>query len=133
MMQLWQNIWRRGFVPRLSTAGLEALARGLLADDNRLIQGVTTSPPGLETLGDWNVEAACALTYCGWQGEGLNTVSAAISFFERLCRAADETLGEPAACRLFLHWFDATPRAEMRRQLLAEVQRALAERHTVAA
>jgi hypothetical protein len=48
-------------------------------------------------------------------------------------READRALGEPGACRLFLRWFDETPRAEMRRQLLPEVQRALAERRAAAA
>ena len=43
---------------------------------------------------------------------------------------ADTRLGEPAAVRYFLNWFDDTPRDEMRRQLLAEVNRALAERFT---
>jgi hypothetical protein len=132
-MKTWQQVWRRGFAPRLSTPGLEALERALLDDDGRLVQGITTSPPALETLGDWAVEAACALTYCGWQGDGLDTVSKAIRFFERTCREADRALGESAACRRFLHWFDETPRAEMRRQLLAEVQRALGERRAAAA
>ena len=39
-------------------------------------------------------------------------------------------VGEPAACRWFLNWFDETPRDEMRRLLLAEVNRNLAERQT---
>jgi hypothetical protein len=132
-MNLWQNVWRQGLAPQLSTAGLEALERALMSDDARLVQGVTTSPPALESLSDWEVEAACALTYCGWQGERLGTVAEALSFFERVCRLADEALGEPAACRLFLHWFDETPRAEMRRQLVVEVQRALAARRAAAA
>ena len=33
-----------------------------------------------------------------------------------------ERLGEPAACRWFLNWFDDTPRDQMRRELLAEVK-----------
>jgi hypothetical protein len=40
----------------------------------------------------------------------------------------DQRLGEPAACRWFLNWFDETPRDEMRRLLLPEVQQLLAER-----
>ena len=35
---------------------------------------------------------------------------------------------EPAACRWFLNWYDDTPRDEVRRELLAEVELALAER-----
>jgi hypothetical protein len=133
IMNAWQQTWREGFAPRLSTAGLRALQQALIDDDPRLVQGVTTSPPALETLGDWSVEAACALTFCGWQGEGLDTVEKAMGYFERLCREADEALGEPAACRLFLHWFDETPRAQMRRELLAEAQRVLADRSAAAA
>jgi hypothetical protein len=37
-------------------------------------------------------------------------------------------LGEPAACRWLLNWFDEAPRDEMRRLLLAEVSRTLAQR-----
>lgn len=132
-MQLWRHVWRQGLAPQLSTAGLEALERALISDDARLVQGVTTSPPALESLGDWEVESACALSYCGWLGDGHATVAKALGYFEHVCGLADQALGEPAACRLFLHWFDETPRADMRRQLLAEVQRALAERRAVAA
>ena len=77
---------------------------------------------------DWPVEAACALGYCGWQGETLDTVGQVEEFFARACFEADQRLGEPAACRWFLNWFDDTPRAEMRQLLLTEVQRSLAQR-----
>jgi hypothetical protein len=74
------------------------------------------------------VEAACGLGYCGWQGDGLETVAEVEEFFARTCFEADQRLGEPAACRWFLNWFDETPREEMRRQLLPEVNRSLAQR-----
>jgi hypothetical protein len=77
---------------------------------------------------DWPVEAACALGYCGWQGERLETVGQVEEFFARCCFEADQRLGEAAACRWFLNWFDDTPRDEMRRELLAEVERAIEER-----
>jgi hypothetical protein len=48
--------------------------------------------------------------------------------FARASFEADQRLGELAGCRWFLNWFDETPRAEMRRLLLAEVNRALAQR-----
>jgi hypothetical protein len=54
-------------------------------------------------------------------------------YFARLCFEADQRLGEPAVCRWFLNWFDDTPRDVMRRELLAEVERALAERNATAA
>ena len=61
-------------------------------------------------------------------GTGLETVGEVEEFFARICFEADQRLGEPAACRWFLNWFDDTPRAEMRREMLAEIELALADR-----
>ena len=108
--------------------GLEALRQGLAKDDGRLLQGATTTPPPLQCVQDWPVEAACALGYCGWVGDGLETVAEVEEFFARMCFEIDQRLGEPAGCRWFLNWFDETPRDEMRAQLLAEVERGLALR-----
>jgi hypothetical protein len=127
-MESWRKVWREGMAPQLSPAGLEALRRALLNDDARLIQGATTTPPPLACVQDWPVEAACVLGFCGWQGDQLETVAQVEEFFARACFEADQRLGEPAACRWFLNWYDETPRAEMRRQLFAEVNRALAQR-----
>src|SRR5437588_422265 len=127
-MESWRKVWRDGLEPLLSTTGLAALRRGLADDDARLLQGATTTPPPLQCVQDWPVEAACALGYCGWQGEGLETVAEVEEFFARMCFEIDQRLGEPAGCRWFLNWFDETPREEMRRELLAEVNRALARR-----
>jgi len=127
-MESWRKVWREGLAPHLSTPGLEALRRALIRDDCRLLQGATTPTPPLQCVQDWPVAAACALGYCGWQGDGLATVAEVEVFFARICFEADEALGEPAACRWFLNWFDETPREEMRAQLLAEVNRLQAER-----
>src|SRR5205085_10909409 len=105
----------------------------LKADDRRLLQGATSSPPPLMCVQDWPIERACALGFCAWQGEGLETVGEVEEFFARTCFEADQRLGEPAACRYFLNWFDDTPRAEMRAALLEEVNRVLAERIAVGA
>ena len=129
-MESWTNVWRNGLAPLLSTESLEALRLALVQDDPRLIQGATTTPPPLQCVQDWPVEAACALGYCGWQGDGLETVAEVEEFFARMCFEIDQQLGEPAACRWFLNWFDDTPREQMRRELLVEVQRSLAERLT---
>jgi hypothetical protein len=126
-MESWRKVWREGMAPQLSPAGLEALRHALLTDDARLLQGATTTPPPLQCVQDWAVEAACALGFCGWQGEGLETVAEVEEFFARACYETDQLLGEPAACRWFLNWYDETPREEMRRQLLAEVNRLLAQ------
>ena len=127
-MESWKHVWRKGVAPLLSTESLEALREALVHDDPRLLQGATTSPPPLQCVQDWPVDGACALGYCGWRGDGLETVAEVEEFFARMCFETDQRLGEPAACRWFLNWFDDTPRAEMRQHLLAEVQRELARR-----
>ena len=124
-METWRRVWREGFVPSLSQSGLMALRDALRDDDPRLIQGSTTTPPPLVCSQDWPVEAACAIGFCGWQGEGLKSVGEVQEYFARCYDQADQALGEPAACRWFLNWFDDAPRDEMRRELLAEVERAV--------
>lgn len=130
-MKSWRKVWREGLVPQLSTAGLRALADALAKDDPRIIRGATTSPPPISSVMDWPVEGTCVIGFCGWQGEGLETVGELEEFFARVCRDVDQWLGEPAACRYFLNWFDETPRDEMRRCLLEEVRLALSERFPV--
>jgi hypothetical protein len=127
-MEAWRKVWRDGLAPQLSVAALQALRQALQSDDARLLQGATTSPPPLQCVQDWPVEAACVLGYCGWQGDGLETVGEVEEYFARMCFEIDQAMGEPAACRWFLNWFDDTPRDEMRRELLTEVHRTLAER-----
>lgn len=127
-MESWRKVWRDGFAPVLSIPGLKSLQEALRRDDPRLIQGSTTTPPPLMCVRDWPVEAACAVGFCGWQGERLEAVGEVEEFFARICFEADQRLGEPAACRWFLNWFDDTPREVVRRELLAEVEQTLAAR-----
>ena len=127
-MESWRKVWRDGLAPQLSTTGLQALEQGLRDDDPRLIQGATTSPPPLQCVEDWPVESCCVLGYCGWQGDGLQTVGEIEEMFAQLCFEADQVLGEPAACRWFLNWYDEVSRDEMRQELLAEVELVLSER-----
>ena len=116
--------------PCCPPAGWKRLRQALTNDDPRLLQGATTTPPPLQCVQDWPVEAACALGFCGWQGDGLETVAEVEEFFARMCFEIDQRLGEPAACRWFLNWFDETPRDEMRALLAAEVTRSLAQRRS---
>ncbi|MCX7664984.1 MAG: hypothetical protein N2112_05510 [Gemmataceae bacterium] len=127
-MESWRTVWREGFAPSLSTAGLEALREALINHSEELSQGSTTTPPPLMCVQDWPVEAACAVGYCGWRGEGLETVGEVEEYFARCCFEADQRLGEPAACRWFLNWFDDTPREEMCAELLSEVELELERR-----
>lgn len=127
-MESWRLVWRRGFAPTLPTAGLEALAVALRDDDIRIHQGATTTPPPLLCVQDWPCEKADAIAFCGWQGHRLRTVGQVEEFYAKALHDADERYGELAACRWFLNWFDDTPRAEMRRELLAEVEAELLAR-----
>jgi hypothetical protein len=127
-MERWRIVWRQGFVPQLSTAGLQSLRDALVSDDPQLLQGATTSPPPMLCVQDWPVESACVVGFCAWKGEGLETVGEVEEYFARACYEADRLLGEKASCRWFLNWFDDMPRPEVRRLLLEEVERALAER-----
>lgn len=127
-MESWRMVWREGLAPVLSTTGLEALWQALRADDLRLTQGATTTPPPLLSLAECPCDGADAIGWCGWQGEQLATVGEVEEFFARTCYETDQRMGEPAACRWFLNWFDDTPRDEMRPQLLDEVERILAQR-----
>jgi hypothetical protein len=127
-MENWRRVWRDGFAPLLSRSALEKLRDALRSDDARLIQGSTTTPPPLMCVQDWSVQCACALGFCGWQGDGLTTVGQVAEYFNSLMLLCDARLGEPAGSRWFLSWFDETPRPEMRVELLAEVEMALAHR-----
>jgi hypothetical protein len=127
-MYAWQKAFREGIGPNLSPMCLTALRKGLENDDPELMQGATTSPPPLECVADWPVTAVCALAYAGWKGDGRKSVREVADFFADICYLAGQALGEPAAVRYFLDWFDHAPREEMRRALLAEVNRAIVTR-----
>ncbi len=130
-MESWRMVWRKGFAPNMPTDGLEALAEALRKDDPRLTQGSTTTPPPLMAVQDWPCEGADALGTIGASQHGgmMNaTVGEVEEFFARACFEADQALGEPAACRWFLNWFDNEPRPRMLADLLAEVELALANR-----
>jgi hypothetical protein len=128
MLESWRTVWRNGVAPVLSVSGLQALLNALERDDTNLLQAQTTLPPPLMCVQDWDVEGACAIGYCGWKGEGLNTVGEVEEYFARCCFEADQLLGEPASVRWFLNWYDDTPRDEMRKQLAEEVRLSLESR-----
>lgn len=126
-MESWRKVWREA-AKLLSTPGLLALKQALETDDPRLLQGATTEPPPLHCVQDWPCEGACLISLPGWLGDGLMTVAAIEEHFARICFEVDQVCGEPAACRHLLNWYDETPRDEMRKLLLPEVQLALEQR-----
>lgn len=127
-METWQKVWRFGIAPVLSEGELEALAKGLREDDQCLIQGNTCYPIPMSFQKHWPVTRACAVAYCGWQGQAIATVGEVEDYFSRVCLVADQNLHESAACRHFLNWFDQTPREEARTGLLEEVESTLRQR-----
>jgi len=104
-----------------------------VTDDRRLIQGGSISPLPLQSVREKSVQGGCAICYAAWQGDGLATVAEVEEYFAHVCVESDRRLGEPAAVRYFLNPFDDWSREEMRRNLLPEVELALAARETPAA
>jgi hypothetical protein len=122
---LWQKVWREGLMPLLSERALLVLKEALEQDDHELIQGHTALPEGEVTL-DCPPEAACLLGYVAWKVEGRTTVGDIQSRFAEYCFEIDQRMGEPAACRYLLGFFDESPREEMRRAFLNEIELSLA-------
>jgi hypothetical protein len=127
-MENWRRVWRDGIAPQLSREGLESLRDALLRDDGSILQGATTRPPPLQCVQDWEVEAACALSWVGWKVLGLSTVGEVEEWFARSCLEADRRLNESVGIHYFLNWFDETPREEMRKLLSEEITNNLSER-----
>ncbi len=148
-LRAWQRTWREGFVPLLSLANLQVLREALATDDQRLLQGATGMPPPLACVSEWPVEGACPLGYMGameyggfavspfdegqkfirrLEAKDAATVAEVESYFAEICHEADQLLGEPAGCRFWLNYIDDTPRDVMRREMLAEVERAIARK-----
>ena len=127
----WQTVLCQGIFPQLTDEQLVKLLTALETDDVRLIQGATVSPFTLYSVRDWPCEAACVLGFCGWGGDESKTVGEVEQYFAEVCFEADRLLGEPAAVRFFLLWYDGVPRDEMRRLLIKEV-REEQERRSVA-
>jgi hypothetical protein len=131
-MESWRRVWREGIAPQLSVDSLEALREALATADPRLIQGVTVQPPPILCCADWPPEAADAIAFAYWKGDGLNTVAELEEAFARTCAEIDLRLGEPAACRYWTNHWDDTPRAELFAEVLEEIERTLAERLVIA-
>ena len=126
-MNAWKRAWRMGLANLLTPAGINALRTALETDDPRLVQGATTQPLPIALFADECVEGACAVGFCLWQGLGLDRVGDLNREFRRLCASADDLLDEPLGTIAFLNWFDDAPRDEMRREMLAEIARLIAE------
>lgn len=117
----WVDVFRDGLCPLLDDRHLAALADALECNDPRLIQGYTTDPCPWQGAQDFPAEGACLIGFCAF-ADGLTTVQAVQDYFAESCYRIDMAMGEPAACRWLLNWFDNASRDEMRAALLAEVR-----------
>jgi hypothetical protein len=125
--EAWKRVWRVGLAPQFTIRGLEGLKLALEQDRRSLITGATMQPPPLMCMQHEAVEACCPLCYALLDGMRPEAVSVGPleEHFAEACFRADQLCGEPAAVRYFLNWTDETPRDEMRKQLLIEVNLAL--------
>ena len=133
LMPAWKKVFRNGLLPHITEIELRTLRKLIVEDDKRLLQGATTTPPPLMCVQDWSVEAACLTGMCGWAsltaGELTEaTVGDVEAAFAKLCFDIDQTIGEPGGVRHLLCWYDETPRDEMRRELLIEIDLALSNK-----
>lgn len=144
------TVFLEGFAPQWPDSALASLLAGLEADDHRMSQGSTTTPPPLMSVADWPTEAGCLVCYVGMcsglvPGVDVNSlhgvpadarwvrpdgstvfysVGAVEEFFATACFDADNRMGEPGACRHLLNFWDDTPRDEARRTVAAWIRRA---------
>jgi hypothetical protein len=134
----WLTVWRQGFAPQASGAGLLLLRlrlqkqlvdpiKDLAEHDCLLLRGTTTFPAAIDGMQDWPCEAACPVGTLAI-ADGAVTVEEVQNRFGQMCFNADQWLGEPAACRWFLGWYDEAPWQEVRGRLLAELDREINRR-----
>lgn len=122
-MEAWREDWREKIAPKLTAAGLTALRDALLTQDPALIQGRTVLPTGKYDKGHLPIEACCGVGYGVWKGEGLTTLQEVWKRWEEICIPA----GKPAV-RGFIGYWDRTPLDEIARDLVPEIELALANR-----
>ncbi len=113
--------WRK-IAKVLPLDGLERLRDALRNDDHKLVQ-IATTVPAFDSLASQICEGGCAIGYAFTNG--INTTESVRESFRKVRDEVDPSY-------LFTYWFDMTPRDEMRRELLPEVERAIQEREGAA-
>lgn len=126
-MELWRKVWRQGVAPQLSREQIAAMRDALRLDDERLLQGATTTPPPMMCVQDWPCEGGCLIGLSWMLTHPGATVGEVEEHFASVCRKADELLNEPAACRWWLNFWDDTPRDVARRELIGEIDLTLGD------
>jgi len=130
-MESWKVVLHKGFLPQWSDAQLRRLKEKLETDSPQLTQGSTTTPPPLMCVAEWPMEACCPVCWGALPADcdlEKVTVGETEQAFAKACYEADLLMGEPAACRWLLNWIDDTPRPQMLKELLTEIETELALR-----
>jgi hypothetical protein len=127
-MESWRQVWVEGFQVQFANTGLIGLHSALVADDEKLLQGKTTNPPPLQSVNDWPTEGCCPVSWASSGDPIAMPIGFVVDSFAKSCYEADRRLGEPAACRWFLNWWDDAPRQEAVSELLSEVRKELIQR-----
>lgn len=120
-MKMWRKVFINGIAPSISNSGLVQLIKELAMEPSSLIQRETVFPEPIAPNMDRPVEAACAIGFCGWKGEGCETVAEVIEYFSRVCYETDQRLCEEAGCRWFINWFDDTDMEIVREELTSAI------------
>lgn len=122
-MEPWLTSWHDHIAPRMTDAELRALAEGLRNDDPAWRQDSTTYP--YAWAWDYPCEAGCAIAYAAWKSLSEPAV------VEDVWKRFDTIVGRGGMLYdaiPFIRWHDDTPRDVVRRDLLPEVERVLANR-----
>lgn len=127
-MESWRLVWREGIAPNLPLLGLLLAARALAENSVEIVQGATTSPPPLLALVDQPAQAADLISFCNWKGWLLQTIGEIEEAFSQVCYDCDYQIGEPAACRWFLNWWDDSDRTVLRVEMDYEIKREIERR-----
>jgi hypothetical protein len=128
----WQIVLRKGIIPFVDIAALEALRRALEQDSDELITGQTMQPPQLRAFEDVHVQKACPLCHAILGGRPLSSVTTRQldELFAAACYQCDLTMGEPQSVRYLLNAIDEWSRQDLIKNLLPEVNAAICRRLT---
>lgn len=118
-----REVLRAGLLPQWDAAIVAATLEAIEKDDPRLVQGSTCTPPPLMCVQDWPVEAVDILGIGALVSGQVRNVAEAEEVFARSCFEIDKRMGEAAACRWLLNWWDSAPRPEVLAMMREELIR----------
>lgn len=127
-MEAWRYCLQHGLLPLLEADTIGAMLAAL--QGGQVAPGDTCIPEPLQANADLPVTECCIMALPGLLahgGFGQATVGQVETAFARLCGQVDARLGQPAATRYLINWFDETPPAVslplVAEELRIEIQR----------